>query len=193
MGKMSRDKGRRGEVEVRDILKKAFYPNDEGKVSRTPMSGAWGITKILTGDLVCVRNEEIDLDIPFFFSVKLLAKKNLPSPFSILAGKPGILAKWLKEAENVLKGQMISGGQWKNHELIPLVMWRPDFSEWMVYMSRAGFEHFLTMFKQFDDPGVILYGNDWVNLPLSKFISVYLQPKVEVPAPLGHNSGERGM
>ena len=82
MGKKSRDKGRRGEIEVRDLLTKIFYPNGEGRVVRTPMSGAWGITKVLTGDLVPVRDDQLDREIPFFFSVKLISQKGMVSPFS---------------------------------------------------------------------------------------------------------------
>lgn len=123
----SNTKGKRGEYEVRDILQKKFYPNGDGQVVRTPMSGAWGGMPVLTGDLIFLKNGEPDVRFPFFWEVKL-QKRSALAPFRILGGTFPTLKGWLEKAT-------VSG----TSSRIPLVVWRTDFSPWFVFMWETDF------------------------------------------------------
>ena len=64
-GKKSKRKGRSGEQQASKLLTKIMYPNGDGEVRRTPMSGAWHGVAALTGDLICILDEAID-DVLYF-------------------------------------------------------------------------------------------------------------------------------
>lgn len=121
-GRKARRKGRRGEFGARDLCRALFYPNGDGTVERTPMSGAWHGTPVMTGDLVFLRNDEFDHKrFPFFFEVKNVSRKSV-APFKLLAGEYGDIEEWLRVASmKAYKG-----------ELYAIVMWKVNNSCWFV-------------------------------------------------------------
>lgn len=128
--KMSGRKGRRAEYEVRDILQPIFYPNDEGKVLRTPGSGTWGGIQVMTGDLVCVKDDKMDERLPFYWQVRIRARREF-APYLMMSGKFGLLEDWWRELLEKAP---------KDH--IPMLVWRPDDSPWFLFMDRAHYELF---------------------------------------------------
>ncbi len=138
MGRKSRTKGRAGEYEVRDLLTKLFYKDGSGKFVRTPFSGSWGHTKIMTGDLVPIRNDKVDESIPFFWEVKRV-DTSISLQQLILGFLPAKMYGWLTKAHRVCEGS----------SYVPLIIWRMSFMGWMVLMSLASYNIQLELFGPF--------------------------------------------
>ncbi len=128
MGRKSRTKGRGGEYEVRDLLTNLFYKDGSGEFVRTPLSGAWGHTKIMTGDLVPIRNDKLDESIPFFWEVKRV-DSDISVAQLIQGFMPNRMRGWLDKAHQICSGS----------SYIPLIIWRMNFMGWMVVMSLSSF------------------------------------------------------
>lgn len=151
MGKKSRPKGKVGEYGARDLIKELFYPNGEGSVHRTPQSGAWAGMKIMSGDLVCVKDDKIDTSIQFLWEVKNFRRKAV-AIYKMLSGEETIINKWLKQAtDNVAKIKASSKtGVWT--DIIPVVMWRVDFSEFFIFTDAESFSKLQSRYGKMPDP-----------------------------------------
>jgi hypothetical protein len=120
----SKRKGNKGEREASVLVQAILYPVADGEVRKTPMSGAWGMHRIMSGDLVCIKGGQIDDKAsPFFWEVKNICRNKL-SPYGILEGKFGVLGSWWRKAR---------GEAWPDQ--IPVILWKVDFSSWFVFLS----------------------------------------------------------
>ena len=122
-----------------------LYRGDaEGRVVRTPMSGAWGGEKVLSGDLIPIWEDKIDYRFPIYWEVKRV-KRDTISPFRLLAGDPGKLASWLKKAfKQTLENYLT------------VLLWKVDFGVWQVTMHMNDFEMFSESFGPLPHPRVVL-------------------------------------
>jgi hypothetical protein len=159
-GRKSRRKGKRGEYESRDLLTKLFYPDKDGKVERTPMSGAWHGTPVMTGDLVFLKNDNFDGRFPFHFEVKNVSKTTI-APYRLLQGNAGVLWTWLNEtAEKADKG-------WPTKAL-PILMWKVNFSDWFIMFTHEVMERFIRF-----GSGFPVFPKDYPHMRTREF---YLMP-----------------
>jgi hypothetical protein len=148
IGRSNRQKGKRGEREVRDIFQALIYPNGEGTVSRTPHSGAWHGMPILTGDLVFLKDGKSDNDVLFFCEVKTRQKGSI-SFANLLSGDSGTIGAWVKTA----KGNC-------PEDKIAIVVWKIPFSEWFVSVSHLDTLVLMDIFGSMPIPSSILMTND---------------------------------
>lgn len=167
MGASSRRKGKGGEYEIASLLKDIFYPDGDGYFVRTPMSGAWGHTVVMTGDVVPIRNENIDPKVNFFWEVKRV--EDVPV-FDLLSGTLGRrFANWLYKAEKSCE----------NSSIFPIVLWRKNRMPWMALFSAETYhvlrevlgafpKSYSYLFASF---GYVSCGGEegWVMMPLKDF------------------------
>lgn len=166
--KKSGTKGKRAEYEVRDILQRVFYPHNEGKVLRTPGSGIWGGLQIMTGDLVCVKDDKIDERLPFYWQIRIRARREF-APYKFLSGDFGLLEDWWREMLEKTP---------KDH--IPMLVWRPDDSPWFLFLDG---DYYGIFSEAFDSTPLVPYAvlaclnerldedrhSGWVNMPLENW------------------------
>jgi hypothetical protein len=171
--RQSQRKGKVGEREVAELLSKAFYPNGDGFLRRTPMSGGWGGLPVLCGDLVPIRDDKIDDRWPFYWEVKR-RKRATFAPFELLAGRTGILGKWYNEM--LTKSSTLE---------FPLLVWRADRTDWFVFMSGCVFDALSHSFGNYPRESAILVINsvdeakgDFINLSLVDFVKWFVGKKV---------------
>jgi len=166
-GKKSKRKGRSGEQQASKLLTKIMYPNGDGEVRRTPMSGAWHGVASLTGDLICLKNDAIDETLPFYWSVKWHKRETIPA-FAILAGNFSVLKKWLAQAKAMIPTVLY----------YTILLWKSDATEWYVCMDLYDFEQLKEAFTWPVESTILI--SKWpadvehhqvgiVNMPLSTF------------------------
>lgn len=123
MGKASRDKGARGELEVAEKLRVWWEPLEEGVVfKRTPSSGGWGSKDDrsafrVSGDLVTSSKS-------FPFVVEIKRRENWAWA-TLLAGKPCPVWGWWQQARKQALEQ--EGG-------VPLLIWRKSRQPWFAML-----------------------------------------------------------
>jgi len=166
-GKMSKRKGRSGEQQAAKLLTKIMYPNADGEVRRTPMSGAWHGVASLTGDLICLKDEAIDERFPFYWSVKWHKRETIPA-FAILAGNFSVLKKWLGQAKAMIPTLLY----------YTLLFWKSDATEWYVCMDFHDYEQLKEVFTWPVESTILIskffsaiphHPTGLVNMPLSTF------------------------
>lgn len=128
-GRKSSDKGWRGEVDAARVLTPVFYPDDDGKILKTPGSGTWTGLTIMTGDLVLVHNDELDSRFPFYWQVKFCAPSYFPTMWWLL-GNVTVLEKWMAEVQEKLTNKV---------SLVPFVLWRTERVPWFVTMTLSDY------------------------------------------------------
>lgn len=133
MGKSSRDKGARGELEVAELLREWWDPVEPGCLfKRTPMSGGWGSKEAregfsTSGDLVTTARR-----FPFVVEVK---RREGWSWKTLDRGAASPVWAWWKQAQKAADEQ---DGKW------PALIWRKSREPWWLMLPEASVQH-LTM------------------------------------------------
>jgi len=171
-GRKAHRKGKAGEYGVRDLLRTAFYPNGEGTVERTPMSGAWHALPVLSGDLIFIVNGMPDYTFPFFWEVKSYDKKKF-SPYEMMQGNVAVLGKWL----DVAYSKCALGGP----VIFPIIVWKATGFPWFVFFDMTSFD-LMNKLLPLDKSTVTMLcvQEGWIIMCLEEFLLWVRNLKVEV-------------
>ena len=142
--KNSKDKGKRGELQLVKILNDRF----DGGFSRVVGSGnRWGqtayVTKDYIGDLVVPEGFKYTIECKFGYDIDL---------YKCLCGRIKLLDGFLKQATR--DADKIN--------MIPMLCWKKDRCDWLAFLPK-------NIMEEVDISNQLLY-NDWVAVKLSSLL-----------------------